>query len=125
MIRMALFVGLGGFFGSIGRYFIYQYFLKLVPGIQPMGTLVVNVLGSFLLGLLIHATSKMDRSLYLLLTAGFCGGFTTFSTFSFENIDYLSTGNIGGAALYMSLSLILGLGACFLGWYLGKTFIGI
>ncbi len=125
MIRMAFFVGIGGFFGSMGRYLIYQYFLKLIPGINPTGTLVVNIIGSFILGLMIHATSKLDRDLYLLLTSGFCGGFTTFSTFSVENIHYLTTGNTSGAVLYIALSLALGLGAALVGWYIGKTYIGI
>lgn len=123
MIRLAIFVGLGGMLGSILRFLISQWVLKFTPGIAPSGTLLVNVIGSFLLGFLFHYFGKMDRSYYVLLTSGFCGGFTTFSTFSVENIDLMVTNNIGSAFLYMGLSLVLGLTAAGLGWYLGKLYL--
>ncbi|MEP2023265.1 MAG: fluoride efflux transporter CrcB [Reichenbachiella sp.] len=123
MLRLALFVGLGGMLGSMLRFLIYQGMLKLTPGIAPSGTLVVNVIGSFLLGFLFHYLGKMDRAYYVFLASGFCGGFTTFSTFSVENIDLLLTDNLNSALLYISLSLILGLTAAGLGWYLGKMYL--
>ncbi|MEP3389684.1 MAG: fluoride efflux transporter CrcB [Reichenbachiella sp.] len=123
MIRLALFVGVGGMLGSILRFLISQWALKYTPTIAPSGTLLVNVIGSFLLGLLLHYSGKMDRSYFVLLTSGFCGGFTTFSTFSVENVDLLVTNNISSAFIYMGLSLILGLGAAGLGWYLGKLYL--
>ena len=125
MIRMTLMVGIGGFFGSIGRYLLYQLFLKLIPGINPIGTLVVNILGSFILGFLIHSTSKLEKDYFLLLTSGFCGGFTTFSTFSVENIQYLTEGNILGSITYSGLSLVFGIGAAYLGWVFGKNILTI
>lgn len=123
MIRLALFVGLGGMMGSILRFLLSQWLLKITPGIAPMGTLFVNIVGSFLLGFLFHSVGKMDRSYYVLITSGFCGGFTTFSTFSVENIDLLLTNNFSSAILYISLSLVLGLAAAGLGWYLGKIYL--
>lgn len=123
MIRLALFVGLGGMLGSMLRFLISQWILKFTPGVAPSGTLLVNVIGSFLLGFLFHYFGKMERPYYLLLTSGFCGGFTTFSTFSVENIDLLLTNNISSALLYISLSLVLGLSAAGLGWYLGKMYL--
>ncbi|MFY0628494.1 MAG: fluoride efflux transporter CrcB [Reichenbachiella sp.] len=120
MIRLALFVGIGGFLGSISRFFIYQFFIKIFPSITPLGTLVVNILGSFLLGILLHTTAKMDRDMHLLLTSGFCGGFTTFSAFSLENVGFLSEGFNSSSLIYTSLSLFLGIGAGFIGWYFGK-----
>lgn len=123
MIRLAFFVGLGGMAGSILRFLISQWILRSAPGVAPTGTLIVNIIGSFLLGFLFHFIGKMDRSYYVLLTSGFCGGFTTFSTFSVENIDLLLTNNMGSALLYISLSLVLGLAAAGCGWYLGRMYL--
>ena len=120
MMKLALFVGIGGFFGSVSRYLVHHLFLKLIPNIAPSGTLVVNIVGCFLLGLLAHQTGKMSKEYHLLLATGFCGGFTTFSTFSAENINYIINDNMSAAFIYMSLSLVLGLGASALGWYLGR-----
>jgi CrcB protein len=120
MIKLLLFVGIGGFFGSISRFAIYQVFLKIAPNIAPSGTLFINVLGCFILGLLMHQSGKLEKEHYLLLAAGFCGGFTTFSTFSAESLRLILDDNIGSAFLYMGLSLVLGLGASALGWYIGK-----
>jgi len=122
-MRLALYVGIGGMLGSMLRFFISQWALKFSSGIAPSGTLIVNIIGSFLLGFLIHFFGKMDRSYYVLLTSGFCGGFTTFSTFSAENVDLLLTNQVGSAFLYMGLSLILGLAAATGGWYLGKMYL--
>lgn len=123
MIRLALFVGLGGMLGSMLRFFISQWMLKYSTGGLPLGTLAVNITGSFILGILAYYSGKIDRSTYLLITSGFCGGFTTFSTFSVENINLLITNNLGSALLYMSLSLILGLAAAGCGWYLSKMYL--
>ena len=123
MIRLALFVGLGGMLGSILRFLISQWILKYSSGAAPLGTLVVNIIGSFILGFLFHYYGKMDRQYYVLLTSGFCGGFTTFSTFSVENINLMVTNNLGSALLYMILSLILGLTAAGCGWYLSKMYL--
>ena len=125
MLKLALFVGIGGFLGSISRFVIYQWFLKLIPGISPAGTLFVNIIGSFILGFLVHYSSRLDRELFLLLTTGFCGGFTTYSTFSIENINYLSSGNMANAVIYIGISLVLGFGAAFLGWYISKNLLGL
>ena len=122
MIRLALMVGLGGFLGSALRFLIAQLFLKIITQITPLGTLLVNVLGSFLFGFLFQISGRMDRETYLLLSAGFCGGFTTFSTFTVENINLLMNKNAYIAGFYMLLSLVLGLGAAGLGWYLGKKY---
>jgi len=120
MIRLMLFVGMGGFLGSILRYLLNYFFSRSLTGYVGFGTLIINVIGCFLLGILVHSAAKMDRDWFLFLTTGLCGGFTTFSTFGIENTNYLLNGQINEAMINISLSLILGLGATFLGWYFGE-----
>lgn len=123
MIRLALFVGIGGMVGSVFRFLISQWMIKTTPAQWPVATLIVNVLGSFILGLLFHYADRMDRVYFVMLASGFCGGFTTFSTFSVENINLFYTQGIGSAVLYIALSLVLSLAAAGGGWYLGKLYL--
>jgi len=114
-----LLVGLGGFAGSVARYYvsrltIYHYFFGI-----PLGTLSVNVLGSFILGLMIGISEKsalITADLRLLLMVGLCGGFTTFSTFSGENLTLMQNGQFFAVMLYTSLSVLLGFAAVYLGF---------
>ena len=80
-----------------------------------MGTFVVNIIGCFLIGVLTSYFLKVDNYLKFLLITGFCGGFTTFSTFSAENISLWQSGEYFILILYVVLSVILGLGAVYLG----------
>lgn len=119
-MKQLLLVGLGGFIGSVLRFLISKlnhssHFLSL-----PMGTLAVNIIGSLIIGLLIGISVKgnlISSDLKLFLMVGLCGGFTTFSTFSAENMLLLQNGQIMTALLYMILSIVLGLLAV-LGGYL-------
>ncbi|HEY0928722.1 MAG TPA: fluoride efflux transporter CrcB [Gemmatimonas sp.] len=118
----ALFVvALGGALGSVARYAAGVWLLPASGGF-PVGTLVVNVLGAFLIGCFarIAMNSESDQLLRLALTTGFCGGFTTFSTLSAETIALVQQGRTARAGLYIASSLILGLGATVLGLYLTK-----
>jgi CrcB protein len=86
MFKASLFIGIGGFLGSISRYLLSQYVDKKIITLFPFGTFTVNILGCFLLGLLYALAEKeqvLTNELRLLLTVGFCGSFTTFSTFSY------------------------------------------
>ena len=116
-----LLVFFGGGFGSIVRYLVSYYIAKITDfGKFPLGTFIVNVLGSFILGFLF---SKMidepTHSLRFLLMIGFCGGFTTFSTFSLENFELWSSQNYFILFLNIFLSIILGILAVYLGFKLG------
>ena len=111
-MKELLLVGFGGFVGSVLRFLISKlnhswHFLSL-----PMGTLTVNVIGSLIIGLIIGISAKgslISTDLKLFLMVGLCGGFTTFSTFSAENMLLLQNGQIATALLYMGLSVVLGL----------------
>ena len=115
-----LLVGLGGFLGSIGRYGISVMFLKSIPEKTYLSTLTVNLLGSFLIGILIAYTLRLSHSLSLFLAVGFCGGFTTFSTFSMEGIRLIKHGLHGDFLLYASISVIGGLVICSIGYLIGS-----
>lgn len=103
-------VGLGGFVGSVLRYLAGKLPLGTASGF-PVNTLIINVLGSFVIGILAALGTKysdFDPRLMLLLKVGLCGGFTTFSTFSLETFELIRAGSYGVAAAYAVLSAVLG-----------------
>lgn len=121
-ITNLMIVGLGGFAGSILRFYLSLAFVRTTSGF-PFPTLVINVLGSFLLGLIVCiwvGEEGNDARLRLFLGTGFCGGFTTFSTFSVENLTLLQRGDVGQFLIYAVGSSVAGLGAAALGYWLGR-----
>ncbi len=117
-----LLVGLGGAIGSIARFAIGNWLVPwLVPGNFNLSTTAVNVVGSFLLGCLAANFPDRSKSLYLLLGVGFCGGFTTFSTFSLELLEALMKGNPMSGILHCLANVFLGLAAVFLGFVLFRA----
>lgn len=119
MIKNILLVGFGGFIGSVARYFVSRLNLQLYFYSIPVGTLTVNVLGSFIIGFLTGIAAKsviLNHDLRLLLMVGLCGGFTTFSSFTSENLVLLLNGQILQMVIYTSLSIILGFAAVYLGY---------
>ena len=115
-------VFVGGGFGSVARYFLGRWLNNLEPAI-PYGTMLSNVLGSFLVGFILGYFAKstsISETQSLLLATGFCGGFTTFSTFAYENHVFLKNGDYLSFIPYTLGSLILGFLAVFLGLYLSK-----
>ncbi len=108
-------VGLGGFVGTVLRYLIGLLPVKASSGF-PVKTLMINVIGSFVIGALAVLAAKnkaLDPRIVLVLKVGVCGGFTTFSAFAFETADLMQSGNIGVAICYMILSIVLGVAAVF------------
>ena len=119
MLSNCIFVGRGGGAGAICRY-LMGMLPVLQRGAFPLATLTINLLGSFLIGLIAqraNGPSGMDPNLVLLLKVGFCGGFTTFSTFSLESLTLLEEGRWGMFTLYAVLSVVL----CIAGAALGKA----
>ncbi len=109
MIIKCMMVGIGGFVGSILRYLI-----SLIPinekFVFPIKTLVTNICGAFIIGLIVALALKrpdMDPKTTLLIKTGFCGGFTTFSTFALESSDLIGKGQWGIAGVYMILSVTM------------------
>lgn len=122
MLQSAFIVGTGGFVGSVLRYLLSYYINTSSSSVFPFGTLFVNLAGSFFIGIIIAASlgDNLSRNMQLLLATGFCGGFTTFSTFSYDFFALLEQGYIGYAFLYAGTSLTLGLFFVWLGFYLTK-----
>ncbi|WP_228411300.1 fluoride efflux transporter CrcB [Kaistella carnis] len=113
---------MGGGLGSVLRFLISNYTQKLWNvNSFPMGTFVVNIIGCFLIGVLTSYFLKVDNYLKFLLITGFCGGFTTFSTFSAENFSLWQNGNYPVLLLYVLLSIIVGLIAVYLGLQVAKN----
>jgi len=116
MIKNLLLVGLGGGIGSIARYLCQKRFSENYPHPFPWGTFLVNLCGCFLIGVFYAATEKtsvLSPQARLLLITGFCGGFTTFSTFAFENMNLLRSGDILYFSVYIAASVVLGIAGVF------------
>ncbi len=122
-MKAIFYVFIGGGLGSVLRFLISNYTQKLWNIKEfPLGTFTVNILGCFLIGLASAYFLKIDNYLKFLIIAGFCGGFTTFSTFSIENYSLWQGGNYGILALYIILSVFVGFLAVFLGFKMFKLF---
>ncbi len=121
-MKQALLVFIGGGFGSVARYLIGKHLNNVENGI-PYGTFLVNILGSLLIGIILGLAIKNDTlssNQTLLLATGFCGGFTTFSTFAYENHALLKSGDFMSFAIYTIASFAVGFLAVFFGMYLVK-----
>jgi CrcB protein len=123
MIRSVLLVGAGGFLGSISRFLASRFIQNNYSVSFPFGTFFVNITGCFLIGL-IYGFSERDNLFgngwKLFLATGFCGGFTTFSTFANENLALLRDGDLFHFMIYTILSVVLGISATFAGVLLTK-----
>lgn len=123
MIRTVLIVALGGGIGSALRYLTSVFVSRYFTGHHSLATFLTNVLGCLLIGLLMGYFTKNqleDSQLKWLLVTGFCGGYTTFSAFGYENISLMQNGQSLTAFLYIASSVVVGLAAVWLGLVLTK-----
>lgn len=125
MIKSILLVGTGGFAGSALRYMISRFMTTVWPSAFPFGTFVVNMSGCFLIGIILAFTlqNSISTQARLLLATGFCGGFTTFSSFSLEVLQSWQQGEIGITLTYMAGSVALGIAAVAGGFVLAQHFL--
>ena len=122
-MKEALLVGAGGFLGSIMRYGLGRWAAAMAPGFPiPAGTLLVNVAGCFVIGLLFRLAEAQQwpGAWRWFLFTGILGGFTTFSAFGLETFNLLRAGQTGPALLNIAAQLLLGLGAVWAGYALGR-----
>lgn len=124
MIKSLALVFIGGGLGSSLRFILAKYFNSSTTGI-PYGTLLANISGSLLIGIILGfalKNSTISPNTVLLLGTGFCGGFTTFATFAYENHVFLKQGDFMSFAFYTLGSIILGFTMVFLGMWIVKAF---
>jgi CrcB protein len=117
-----LYVGLGGLLGSVVRYWISGLAATRIGEAFPYGTFFINVTGSFVLGLLVGALAPRTggNPWGLFLGTGFCGGYTTFSSYTVETLKLVEAGTLGAAGFYFFASPLVGLGAALAGLALGR-----
>jgi CrcB protein len=119
MLKQLLLIGMGGFVGSVARFLVSKLNTRVDWFSIPIGTLTVNVVGSLLIGFLIGISEKspiLTVEWRMFLMVGLCGGFTTFSSFSGENLMLLRNGQFLPLFLYTGLSILLGFTAVYLGY---------
>lgn len=118
MLKSILIVGFGGMIGSMARYI---FGLAIKPGSFPFATFIVNIAGSFIIGLVMgFALKNLSSSGRLFLATGVCGGFTTFSAFSLECIELMKQHRYAMTLSYIVLTIVMGLVATFAGLQLTK-----
>jgi len=123
-VKQVLLVFVGGGFGSALRFIIGKY-MNSSQTVIPWGTFTVNILGSLLMGIILGFAVKnnsLTQSQMLLFVVGFCGGFTTFSTFAFQNATFLKNGDLMQFALYTIGTFAIGILAVFAGLFIAKSF---
>jgi len=125
MVKSILIVGFGGFIGSVARFLVSRYFQENVGSVFPWSTLIVNIIGSLIIGIIYGISEKGDflsPEIRLFLTVGICGGFTTFSTLSNDAFLLLRQQEWIRFAFYTSFSFFLGLLAVYAGRIMIKLF---
>lgn len=118
MVKIILLIGSGSFLGGVFRFLGSRFIQNHVDTSFPLGTFAVNIIGSLLIGIfygLAERGNLLTNEMRIFVTIGFCGGFTTFSTFAQENLALLKDGNFLYFALYAGLSVFFGLLAAYFG----------
>jgi len=123
-MKILLIIGIGSFMGGVLRYLISVSIQTRFLATFPYATLSVNIIGCFLIGILLGLSDRMvlSNEVKLFLSTGLLGGFTTFSAFSAESVALLRVGHTSSALTYIALSLLFGLLATFIGLIITRIF---
>ncbi len=124
MLRTLLIVGTGGFIGSVMRYLVQYYVEKGMTSTFPLGTLIANIAGSFIIGIVFALAEKgnlLNAEWRIFLAVGICGGFTTFSSFAYNNFMMIKEHNFMQLFINVGGSLFFGILAVYLGIILVRS----
>lgn len=120
-MALSMWVILGSALGGLARYWLAILVAWALGPAFPWGTLLINVLGSLVIGIAGSATDAREHAAFrAFLMVGVCGGFTTFSSFSLQTLELVQNDRVGPALAYIGLSVAVCLGAVWAGWHLGK-----
>jgi len=128
MTKIAWYVAIGSGIGGVVRLFLGSFIQQRAGSSFPLGTLIINITGSFILGFIIRyalATPSITPEIRALLTTGFCGGYTTFSTYSFETATLIEDGRYERASLYILLSVGVALLGTFGGFATARQLLAL
>jgi len=125
-MKVLLIIFFGGGAGSVTRYLLINYFNKIIPSSIPYGALLVNLIGSLIIGIIYYfITTKLllNEQLKVFLTIGFLGGFTTFSTFNLDFFKLIESGNLSLAIIYAAITFIGTIALFYMGYNFAKLII--
>ncbi len=122
-LLLLVWTGLAGALGALARYLLGRFVAERVGSAFPLGTLLINVTGACVIGVLFALSARrvLPPALYVILATGFLGGYTTFSTMSWEGVQLIRGGNARGSMLYLGSTIVLGCTAAAVGLLMGRV----
>ena len=122
-MKIILLIFFGGGLGSVTRYLLINYFNKIIPGSIPYSTILVNLLGALIIGIIYYFVATrvaLNEHLKIFFTIGFLGAFTTFSTFNLDFFKLIESGNFSSAIIYATMTFIGTVTLFYIGFYCAK-----